>query len=67
MVQSKIIRSDYLWKTKSLVKNENNLLRDLVNDLITHYSNLYKKEQVRTVNFVKYVKREDSSSKEKYG
>jgi hypothetical protein len=33
--------------------------------LANHYNHLHKKEQIRTVNFVKYLKREDSESREK--
>jgi hypothetical protein len=29
LLQSKIIRSDYLWKAKSLLKNESSLLKEL--------------------------------------
>ena len=39
-------------------------MKDLVADLVSHYSHLHKKEQSRTVNFVKYVRREDSESRE---
>lgn len=63
LVQSKIVRSDYLWKAKALINSESSLMRDLVADLVTHYNQLYKKEQLRTVNFVRYLKREDSSSR----
>lgn len=57
LVQNKIIRSDYLWKSRSLVKREQTLIKDLVLDLINHFNNLYKKEQSKSVNFVKYLKR----------
>jgi hypothetical protein len=32
---------------------------------MTHYSHLNKKEQIKSVNFVKYLKREDEESREK--
>ena len=63
LIHNKILRSDYLWKTKSLIKNQNNLLRNLVNDLSNHYNNLYKKEQLKNINFIKSAKREQSQSK----
>jgi hypothetical protein len=31
-----------------------------VGDLIGHFQRLFKKEQLRTVNFVRYLRREDS-------
>lgn len=48
-----------------MVERENGVLQQLVGDLIAHYNHLHKKEQSKTVNFVKYLKREDSESKEK--
>lgn len=56
LVQHKIIRSDYLWKTKSLMKKEKNIINQLINDLITYYSHLHNKEQMKTINFIKYTR-----------
>ena len=60
LVQNKIVRSDYLWKTRSLVKGDQAILSDLITELINHYNHLQKKEQAKTVNFVKYLRREGS-------
>lgn len=58
-VQLKIIRSDYLWKCKALLKREGSLLQELISDLMNHFNRLFKKEQLRTVNFVRYMKPQD--------
>jgi hypothetical protein len=57
-IQNKIIRSDYLWKSRSLLKREGSIFEEFVNDLVSHFNRLYKKEQIRTVNFIRYIKRE---------
>jgi len=40
-----------------MVAKENDCLKELINDLIVHFNHLHNKEQMRTVNFVKYLKR----------
>ena len=56
-VQCKIIRSDYLWKSRALLKRDGNTLEELANDLSSHYSRIHKKEQSKSVNFIRYMKR----------
>ncbi len=58
-IQHKIIRSDYLWRTKALLKPHSNTLHELIDDLAAHFHRLFKKEQMRTVNFVRYLRKED--------
>lgn len=31
-------------------------MNQLVNDLITYYNHLYNKEQLKTINFIKYTR-----------
>jgi hypothetical protein len=64
-VQLKIIRSDYLWRSKALLKRQNNTLEELVADLIAHFNRLFKREQMRTVNFVRYLRREENEEDER--
>lgn len=63
-VQLKIIRSDYLWRSKALLKRQNSTLEELVGDLMAHFNRLFKREQLRTVNFVRYLRREESGEEE---
>jgi hypothetical protein len=63
-IQHKIIRSDYLWRSKALLKRHSATLEELVDDLTAHFHRLFKKEQMRTVNFVRYLRKEDNNREE---
>ena len=61
LVQNSVLRSDYLWKTRALAKQDSVVVGDLLNSLAGHYYRLNQKEQARSVNFVKYLTRQNEN------
>ena len=61
LVQNKIVRSDFLWKSKSIAKSDWSIIQDLLEELRNHYTFSHKKTESRTVNFIKYIKPEPNN------
>ena len=61
LVQNKIVRSDFLWKSKSIAKSDWSIIQDLLEELRNHYTFSHKKTESKTVNFIKYIKPEPNN------
>ena len=58
MMQNKVLKNDYVWKVKSVVKKDRYIIKNLMNDLMSYYmSKQNHNEDSQRLTFMKYMRK----------
>ena len=57
-MQNKVLKNDYVWKVKSVVKKDRYIIKNLMNDLMSYYMNKQNhNEDSQRLTFIKYMRK----------
>ena len=57
-MQNKVLKNDYVWKVKSVVKKDRYIIKNLMNDLMSYYmSKQNQNEDSQRLTFMKYMRK----------
>lgn len=63
-MQNKVLKHEYVWKIKNIVKRDRYIINNLMNDLMSYYmSKNSHSEDSQRVTFMKYMRKNSNENR----